>query len=79
MDLSSDLVGRARLEELRREAERARVLAAIDRMGGRERPVAATVGRWLVHAGSRLEALGAARSVTRPPVIVTDPCGGCAN
>ena len=79
MDLNADLVGRARLEELRREAERARVLAAIDRVGGHERPVAATVGRWLVHAGSRLEALGAGRPAMRPPVIVTDPCGGCAN
>ena len=79
MGLNADLVGRTRLEELRREAERARVLAAIDRAGGHERPVAATVGRWLIHAGSRLEALGAARPVTRPPVIVADPYGGCAN
>lgn len=73
-----EMVGPMMAAERRREAERERLLVAVDR-AGRGRPLAGVVGRLLVRAGGRLEAAAAPRAVARPFSIVADPCGGCAN
>ena len=70
-----ELIGPLRLDELRREAARARTIAAVDGTGEIGLGVAAAVGRLLVRAGRRLEAIGAAR----PLALAVDACGGRAD
>ena len=65
-----ELIGPMRLDELRREAERERAVAALPRTGTRGSMVAAAVGRVLVRAGRRLEAVGGAG----PLVLTADQC-----
>ena len=55
-----ELIGPLRLDELRREAARARTIATVDGTGEIGLGAAAAVGRLLVRAGQRLEAIGAA-------------------
>ncbi len=67
-----ELIGPMILDDLRREAERARAVAAVAGTGERGSVVVAAVGRLLVRAGRRLEAVGRAR----PLVLTADACGG---
>ncbi len=66
-------------DERRREAERARLLNALDPPRHLWRPLAARLGIALSRAGCHLETWGTVRRMPAPIQIGADPCHGCAD
>ncbi len=67
------------VEERRREAERVRLLNALDPPPNHWRLAAARLGAALTWIGCRLETWGTVHHTPVPILVGGDPCHGCAD
>ena len=74
-----DLLAFPLTEERRRQAERERLLLAVERTRRPAWSPTAGLGHLLVRAGGWLETTAQRRSVPQPFTFVPDPCRGCAD
>ena len=74
-----DALARLELEERRARAVQARLALAARRVDRRDWALAARLGRLLIGAGTRLEAVASRQPTGRAWAPVGDPCRGCAN